>query len=172
MALELKMTTEMAAPSLVLCVYGQGGIGKTTLAASAPNPVFIDAEEGTKGLGSRGISVPVYQVKSWKEVQEAWGLIKNNPAFETVVVDPIGAFLNLLIDEVKGGNSDMSLRLWGTAKERMRKFIWAVKLSGRHVIFIAHEGKDKDEEKILRSPELAANLSKELINLCDVVGHL
>jgi len=29
-----------------IVIYGSGGIGKTTLAASAPNPVFIQAEDG------------------------------------------------------------------------------------------------------------------------------
>ncbi len=33
-----------------IVVYGPGGIGKTTLAAQAPNPVFLDVESGTRAL--------------------------------------------------------------------------------------------------------------------------
>lgn len=168
--MEIIRTSQMTKPSIVMTIYGKAGVGKTTLATTAPNPVLIDAEESSKALGARGIDVAVANVKSWKDVQDAWGVISKSE-YETVVIDPVDAFLGLLIDETKGGG-DMSLRLWGVAKERMRKFIWAVKSSGKHVLFIAHEAKDKDDEKILRSPKLSANLSDELVNLCDVVGHL
>ena len=169
--IEIKRTKDLDKPSLVMCVYGQGGVGKTTLATTAPRPVFLDAEEGTKALGARGIDVAVVRVKTWKDVQEAWGLISKSEDYDTVVVDPVGAFINLLIEEIKGGG-DMSIGKWGIAKDKMSKFIWAVKSSGKHVVFIAHESKDKDEDKMLRSPKLTANLSDDLVNLCDVVGHL
>ena len=29
-----------------ICVFGEGGLGKTTLAANAPNPIFILTEDG------------------------------------------------------------------------------------------------------------------------------
>lgn len=171
MAIEIKRTKDQDKPKLVATFYGPGGVGKTTLASTAPRPIFLDAEEGCKALGARGIDVAVVQVKTWKDVQEAWGIIKASPDYDTVVVDPVGAFIGLLIEEIKGGG-DMSLAKWGIAKDKMSKFIWAVKSSGKHVIFIAHEAKDKDEDKMLRSPKLSANLSDDLVNLSDVVGHL
>lgn len=33
-----------------LCIYGAGGLGKTTLALNAPKPVFIDLEDGLDAL--------------------------------------------------------------------------------------------------------------------------
>ncbi len=170
MAVEIKMTSQLNKPTLVFCCYGAGGVGKTTLGSTAPGVVMIDAEESSKALGARGIDVAVANVKSWKDVQEAWGAISKSE-YQTVVIDPVDAFLGLLIDEVKG-SGDMSLRLWGVAKDRMKKFVWAVKSSGKHVVFIAHEEEKPDEDKILRRPKLSANLSSELVNLCDVVGHL
>jgi len=170
MSIQIKKTSEMKMPSLVLTVYGNGGVGKSTLAASAPNPVFIDAEEGTKAFGARGIDVAVANVKSWGDVQDAWSLIKDSE-YETVVIDPIGVFLNLLIDqEKKGGN--MSIQKWGFVKDKMRKFIWTAKDSGKHVIFVAHEKEQQDDQSVLRRPDLAANLAQELVNLSDVVGHM
>jgi len=170
MSIQIKKTSQMEMPSLVLTIYGNGGVGKSTLAASAPSPVFIDAEEGTKAFGARGIDVAVANVKTWADVQEAWGLIRESD-YETIVIDPIGVFLNLLIEqEKKGGN--MSIQKWGFVKDKMRKFIWTAKDSGKHVIFVAHEKEQQDEQSILRRPDLAANLAQELVNMCDVVGHM
>lgn len=170
MPIKIQQTAEMKAPSLVMCIYGAGGVGKTTLATTAPKSVFIDAEQGTKALGVRGIDVPVVQVKSWKEVNEAWKLIQEKD-YETIIIDPVGRFLDLLIEEEKAGGH-MTLQKWLFVKDRMRKFVWAIKESGKHVIFIAHEKIDNDDQSLVRRPDLAANLSGELVNLCDVVGHM
>ena len=171
MPISIVRSTEAKSPSLVLCLYSQGGVGKTTLATTSPKPIFIDAEDGTKALGARGIDVPIVHVKTWNDVTEAWMLIKDNKDYETVVIDPIGSFLDALVEQVKNG-ADMNLKKWGEAKDRMRRFIWAVKNSGKHVIFVAHEKEEKDDEVVLRRPMLQANLWQELVNLCDVVGHL
>lgn len=154
-----------------MTVYGPGGVGKTTLAATAPKPIFIDAESGTKALGARGIDVPIINVSSWRDVGEAFTLIKNSAEYQTIVIDPVDRFLDLLIDEVRNGG-DMNLKKFGEVKDRMKRFIWAVKESGKHVLFVAHEAKAKDDDQQLRSPMLHVNLSDELVNLCDIVGHL
>lgn len=171
MPISIQRTTEAKAPSLVLCIYSAGGVGKTTLATTSPKPIIIDSENGSKALGARGIDVPVVHVKSWSDVQEAWGLVKDNKDYETVIIDPVGAFLDLLVEAEKGGG-EMNLKKWGSAKDRMRRFIWTVKDSGKHVVFVAHEKEEKDDEQVLRRPMLQANLWQELVNLCDVVGHL
>jgi phage nucleotide-binding protein len=171
MPVQITKTTDNKVPSLVMCLYGQGGVGKTTLATTAPKPIFIDSEDGTKALGARGINVPVIHVRSWADVQEAWTSVKDDKSFETVVIDPIDKFLDLLIDAEKSGG-EMNIKKWGSVKDRMRKFIWAVKSSGKHALFVAHETKDKDDEQQIRSPKLGVNLSSEIVDLCDVVGHL
>lgn len=171
MAFEIKRTSEMDKPSLVLTIYGEGGVGKSTLAATAPKPVFIDAEEGTKAFGARGIDVPVALVNNWGDVIDAWKHIIESKEYETVIIDPIDVFLFLLIEDVKDGGS-MNIGKWGLVKERMRKFIYAVKSSGKHIVFIAHEDEKEDEGRLMRRPKLAANLSDELVNMSDVLGHL
>lgn len=171
MPIQIVRTGEMQCPSLVLCLYGQPGTGKSTLASTAPKPIFCDAEESTKAFKIRGIDVPTVQIKTWSDVQEAWGAIAKSEEYETVVIDPIDVFLGLLIEDVKDGGS-MNIGKWGLAKERMRKFLWAIKSSGKNVIFIAHEGETEDDGKVLREPKLAANLSDELVAMCDVLGHL
>lgn len=171
MPIKIVRSTEAKAPCLILTIYAGGGVGKSTLAATSPDPIFIDAENGTKAFGARGIDVPVIHVKSWEDVQEGWKAIKDDASFKTVVIDPIGSFLDILVDNVRAGG-EMNLKKWGDVKDRMRRFVYTVKDSGKHVVFIAHEEETKDDEKVLRRPLLKANLSQELVNMCDVVGHL
>ena len=48
MAIQFKSTKEIKAPRIV--VYGEPGVGKTTLASQFPNPVLIDLEGGASEL--------------------------------------------------------------------------------------------------------------------------
>ena len=169
--IQIKQTKDNTTPSLVLCVYGTGGIGKSTLAATAPKPIYFDAENGTKAFGIRGIHIPVIQVRTWEEIIGAWTSVANNPDYETIIMDPLGKFMDMLVEYVSHGGS-MSLPKWGEAKTKFRKFINAVKDSGKHIVFVAHDDFNKNDEKLVYFPKIAVNMSDELTNLCDIVAYM
>lgn len=171
MPISIVRSTDAKTPSLILCIYSMGGVGKTTLATTAPKPILLDSENGSKALGARGIDLPIIHVKSWVDVQDAWKLVKDDDHFATIIVDPVGTFLDLLVDYTKAGG-EMNLKKWGDAKLSMKRFIQTVKDSGKHIVFVAHEKEEKDDDQVLRRPLLQANLWNELVNACDVVGHL
>lgn len=77
-------------PKVVL--YGVGGIGKSTFAASAPNPYFIMTEEGQGALDIARYEIregdPV--VRSWQEILDCLTLLSNEDHdYKTVVIDTI-----------------------------------------------------------------------------------
>lgn len=64
-------------------IYGPEGIGKSTLAAQFPNPVFIDTEGSTKELDVARYPVPTY----WSMIiEEAEDLLEERN-FSTLVID-------------------------------------------------------------------------------------
>lgn len=92
----IKHSTAMAAPRLM--VYGVEGIGKTTFAAGAPNPIFILTEDG---LGSLQIShFPIARTLS--EVMEAIGtLYSEKHDFQTVVIDSLDWLEAIIVRELE-----------------------------------------------------------------------
>lgn len=91
----LKRQTAHIPPRII--AYGPHGVGKTTLAASAPKPVFIQTEDG---LGEIGVDhFPL--ATAYSDVLEALtALCSEDHQFETVVVDSLDWFERLIWAEV------------------------------------------------------------------------
>lgn len=170
-----------ARPSVVMMVYGMGGVGKTTFAATAPNPLLLDCENGSKYFGMRGISLDVQLIKDWADLQDRdlLSAIKSD-TYDTVIVDPIGEAMEKLIENLKkvGGKkfvqSDGSLTIagWGEAKNRMRNFVKFLRDTGKNVIFVAHVDEKGDEDRMVKRPMIATKISSEMVNLVDIVAYM
>jgi hypothetical protein len=80
----IKRNTSISAPRIM--VYGVEGIGKSTFASTAPNPIFITTEDG---LGSLQVDhFPL--ATSTEEVLDAIAtLYKEKHEFQTVVIDSL-----------------------------------------------------------------------------------
>jgi len=79
-------------------IYGQGGIGKTTLGAHMPSPVFLQPEEGLKSgqkVDASGL------IKSYKDMVGMidW-LITAEHKYQTVVLDGIDSIEKLIREDI------------------------------------------------------------------------
>ena len=80
----LQRTRSQRPPRLV--VFGSHKIGKSTFAASAPNPVFIQTEDGLDGIDTTAFPL----AKTFDDVLTAIGqLYSEQHSFETVVLDSL-----------------------------------------------------------------------------------
>lgn len=78
-----------------ITVWGDGGVGKTTFAANAPNPIFLFTE---KGLGRLGVNRFTFQdadgseryvANSFEEVMESLVALLGDHDYNTLVVDSL-----------------------------------------------------------------------------------
>ena len=72
--------------ALKVLIYGVEGVGKTTLAAQFPNPLFIDCEGGTDNFDVARFQRPT----SWQMLLQEVEQIKQDPSIcSTLVIDTI-----------------------------------------------------------------------------------
>jgi hypothetical protein len=98
--------------------YGPEGVGKTTLASKAPNPVFIDVEAGASTLGFRRMERP----RSWEALEEQFGYAANGGGFSTIVIDTIDAMERLATEAVCSENGWASIEDAGYGKGYVRLY--------------------------------------------------
>ena len=73
--------------------YGPEGIGKSSFAAGAPNPVFLPLEDGTNHLDVARLP----RAETWREAREAVRLLATEKhEYQTLVIDTLDALEALL----------------------------------------------------------------------------
>ena len=168
-------------PSVVMMIYGEGGVAKTTFASTAPNPIIADCENGAKYFGLRGIKVNVAQIEKWSDMREFLDYVKNEAnKVETVVIDPLGELMDKLKKFMvatgdtklvqKDGNPTMAG--WGWLKKTFKDYLKVLRDSGKNVILIAHIEENKDEDRIVKRPKIETKISDDIVNMVDIVGYM
>ena len=131
--------------------YGPEGIGKTTLAAAWPAPLFVDAEAGTLRL-----AVDRVQPKSWAAVEQAVVDLTKGSEYKTLVFDTADWLEKMLVESVCAKQNKTSIEDFGYGKgfthlgEAWKKFLDQVNrmqdATGMHVLFLAHAAMRKFEQ--------------------------
>lgn len=175
MALNIKTAADpVEIGALITLIYGQPGIGKTSLAFTAGAPLLLDFDAGAHRSGYRKDYVPV---KAWGEV----AAIKPDDlkGYKTVIVDTLGACLDRLAEDILRRDPKMlncytgglSLQGFGALKLQFGNWVKALKQSGCDVVLIAH-GKEKTEnERTYIRPDITGGSYDEIIKMADFAGY-
>jgi hypothetical protein len=133
----------IAAPIKAL-VYGVEGVGKSTLGAGLPEPLFICAESGTEQLDVARLPEP----RAWSEVLGALDeLAAGGHGYQSVVVDTVDWLEPLLWDHLCSKHKWSSIEAPGYGKgyvealgewRQLLRRLEAVRARGMHVLLLAH----------------------------------
>lgn len=96
----------------LVLIHGGPGIGKTTLAASAPSPVFVRTEDGLGNLNVEAFPVAT----SYEDVMEALAALYEEHEFKTVVVDSLSALEPLIWTKVAADHAKKNIEDLGFGK--------------------------------------------------------
>lgn len=169
-----EMTKEFCLKALI---YGQPGLGKSTLACSMPNPVLIDCDNGIHRLKAshRPVFLPV---AGYDEVLEVLNS-KDIEPFKTIIIDTAGKLLDYMDKWVikqnpKDGrsNGQLSLQGYGSRKREFIRLLKQVSTMGKHIIFVAHEIEQRDGDSRFIRPEIGGSSGGDLIKELDLVGYM
>lgn len=147
-----------------MLIAGFPGIGKTTLALSAPKPLYIDVDLSAERINREvlNLAVGMTQPRDYEELRKDLGLgcsemelqaVKNSLAdYETIVVDTGGKLLTIMGNygkkiEPKYGQRDGSLSLKGygwLGKEFQRFLDHIIYELDKHIVIVFHTVEDKD----------------------------
>lgn len=167
----IRKSTELTIPSTVkMMIYGQAGMGKSTLALSAPSPLLLDFDNGVKRINLAHLDgIDTVQVSSWQDVQTV--LRENLLIYQTIVVDTIGKMMDFIIT-YKCGNRQPTIKDWSGINAEFTWLTRTLSNLNKHVVFVAHRDTRKEGDDTVFIPSLREKNYNSIVTELDLLGYL
>ena len=180
MTLQLTTTDESVSQKTTILLYGDNGTGKTTLAATWPNPVFLVpsiCRNEMKSLSRHQFFVALFS--NLKELHQQVNdlgrdIMAGKLACGTIVVDNLTGMQTALEEELKAtsGKAKLDWEEWGKFASVFTKLLDSLHKLPPHIIWITHQKVVKVDEDTSAGEFTLTGKSKELIpGFADMILH-
>lgn len=160
-------------------IYGQPGMGKTTLALSAPAPLLFDFDNGVHRVNFAHLDgVDTVQVSSYQDFIDV--LEKEDlSAYQTLVIDTGGKCLDFMSEyiirnnpKMGKGNGTLTLQGYGERKGLFSSLVKKISIMGKHIIFVAHRDTKTEGDDTRYVPQFGGSSYDSLVTELDLVGYM
>lgn len=163
-----------------MILYGSPGVGKTTLALSAPDPILIDFDRGMSRVRTQHRKTSIF-CDTYEDVLADL----ESPAmkdFQTIVVDTGGSFITYLQDWAmradpkvnKQKNGAISLKGFGAVKQEFSRFTGYVRDTlNKNLIYVFHSMEQTDKDGNVQVRLMCEGAAKNIVwTPCDFGGYV
>ena len=155
---------------VVIGIYGEPGVSKTSISNTAENPLLCDFDRGSRRSIFRK---DVLVLTSWDDVlvEEQNNTFRN---YKTIIIDTAKAALDdFLMSYVVKNDFKLQknkLQAYGAIGDAFKLFLNNRRNEGADVIIIAHGKKDEDTKKVI--PDVTGQTYNLMLRVCDQLGYV
>lgn len=175
--MKIQKGEKLTVDNLLILIYGEVGIGKTSLALSTKEPIIIDAENGVRRSEFR-TGKDIVVVNTFDELATEIQNIKPEklfPEYQTIVIDTVDSLLERIREYIERQDYSLrknTLRMYGVLKDHFNMMLSKLQQTGKDVILISHSSQEEINGIIRTTPKITGG-SKELIKQrTDFIGYL
>jgi len=175
MAKIVKASEPITASAIKALIYGEPGIGKSTIGLSAPKPLLIDCDGGVRRVSPQ-FRKDYIPVESWDDILQVTK--ENLGEYDTFVVDTVGKALDFLAAHIIKENyklqagGALTLQGWGVLGNQFKAFLALMNTSGKNLIFIAHLKESVENDTRYYRPDISGQTAGNIIRDMDLVGYM
>ena len=167
----IRKASELSIPNTIkMMIYGQAGMGKSTLALSTPKPLLLDFDNGVKRINMSHLDgIDTVQVGAWQDVKDV--LQEDLSAYQTIVIDTIGKMMDFIIT-YKCGTRQPKIGDWGGINQ---EFSWLTRTVGslnKNLEFVAPRDSRKEGAATVIIPARREKSYNAIVTELDLLGYL
>ncbi len=173
-------------------LYGESGVGKTTISSTFPSPVFIVPYNEQSVVTLRGLNYPYFLVVDMDKTRfdprtgigSMMGVVNhleamynkyiNSFPYDTAVVESVTHYCDLIQEQITNGSQKiMAQNDWGTLSSHIRTVQMRLRRLQMHSIFTALDKteSDADGKVLFGGPALPGQLATKFPSSCDCSGY-
>lgn len=160
-------------------IFGQAGVGKTTLALSAPDPLLFDFDKGFHRANELCIDNDVVQIIENDNTNGYETILKvlaeeNLSPYKTIVIDTFGRLVESIEEYVLKNNPKLKnnrIQMYGAIKDEFKKFLKVLDKKDKAAVFVSHEKEDKSGDVVIKRLDVSGSSGTELVKILDYVGY-
>lgn len=171
----IKATDSIPVDHPVFMIFGQPGIGKSSLGYSCKDALTLDFDKGAHRAANRRDTLVI---DTWDDVLELMATPDALEPYGSLVVDTVGRCLDVMTAHMAKNQPKMapggspSLQGWGKLKADFRGWVSALRGLGKDVLLVAHDREDKDGDTRVVRPDIAGGSYGEVMKVADFCGYL
>lgn len=160
---------------LKVLIAGPPGAGKTRLAASFPNPIWLDMEGRLLSIRER-VDIPVFQIHTIGELEEVYAMVHQEPRVrrsllngyevKTLVLDTVDEMAKILMKERLNSEKaeTPTFKDWGYFADKGRSILRGFRNLDLNVVINCHvrETSDNETGRSEKRPDISGSLGNEL----------
>lgn len=156
-----------------VCIYGQPGAGKSSLAFTADAPLLLDFDQGAHRAANRKDTV---RVQAWADVAEMTA--DDLEPYRTVIVDTAGRALDVLTADIirrnpkAGRGGALTLQGYGTLKAEFIAWLKMLNGFGKDVVLVAHMDEQRNGDDIIERLDVQGGSKGEIYKAADAMGRV
>lgn len=168
--MDIKKTDAIAPTQINALIFGESGVGKTTLASTLPpSTAIVSLESGLLSL--RGFSIDYIEVKTLNDLREAMSDLAEGE-YKNIYIDSLSAISELFLADAKLEYPDdkQTMKMYGKLLESMTGFIKYCRDIDRNIFMTALQKTSQDEiGRRFHVPDLQGSISTKCAAYFDFV---